>query len=574
MFIIKVAIYLLLLFSISAYASDPVVNIDGLNEEQTRNVRGFLSLTQEPCNAPNWRIRKLLEKSDKDIGKALRALGYYRPIIEKKLSFADDCWQADYAITTGEPVRVTTLSVHIEGEAKEERVFQKLLANLPIKTGDILNHAQYEKIKKDLNSLALEHGFLKHKLTKKSLRVNPSSHSASIELFMDSGPRHYFGDIIIEQDILDPDFVKRFIQAKTNAPYSSKKLAKTYNSLAESIYFRSVEVRPEIDETESLHVPVNIILLPENRHDYSLGIGYDTDIGPLASAGYRNRRINREGHHFSFDLNVSPLLSSAEASYTIPFTEPRTDNISIGLGYKYEQPDTFESESAKLSLQYQHVYDTGWKQTLFLDLSREDFTISDVSRTTNLLVPGGRWRFTQSDNPLRPTSGYHLNLSLSGSVEPVISDVSFVQATLSGKLIAPLPWSARLISRANFGATLTNDFDRLPASFRFYAGGTETIRGYEYKKVGPTDDKGNVIGGKLLSVASIEYEQFISDTWGVAAFLDGGNAYNPDDITIKYGTGLGVRWVSPIGPVRLDFAVPLSESDSSFQIHFAAGAQL
>jgi translocation and assembly module TamA len=573
MFNPKAALFLLLVPAL-AQSSEPVLNINGLNEEQTSNVSGFLSLSQEPCDAPKWRIRKLFEKSDKEIGKALRALGYYTPTIRKELSIASECWQANFSINAGEPVRVTNLTVLIEGEAKDEPIFQKLLAHLPIKEGDILNHARYEKIKSDLNSLALEHGYLKHKLTTKTLQVDPTTYSATIVLIMDSGARHHFGEITIDQDILDPDFLKRFVQIKPNEPYSSKKLAKTYNALAESIYFRSVEVSPEMDEIEDLHVPVNITLEPEKKHDYTLGIGYDTDIGPLASAGYRNRRINRNGHNFSFDLDVSPVLSSAEARYLIPFTEPRTDNVSIGFGYKYEQPDTFKAESAKLSLQYQHVYEVGWKQILFLDLSREDFTISDVSRTTNLLVPGGRWQFTRSDNPLRPTAGYHLNLSLSGAAHPIVSDVSFVQATLAGKFIAPLPWSARFISRANLGATLTSDFDRLPASYRFYAGGTETLRGYEYKKVGPTDAKGNVIGGKLLSVGSIEYEQFISDTWGVAAFLDAGNAFNPDAITIKYGTGLGVRWVSPIGPIRLDFAVPLSDSDSSFQIHFAAGAQL
>jgi translocation and assembly module TamA len=101
-----------------------------------------------------------------------------------------------------------------------------------------------------------------------------------------------------------------------------------------------------------------------------------------------------------------------------------------------------------------------------------------------------------------------------------------------------------------------------------------SIRGYAYKELGPKDNQGNVIGGKFLSVVSAEYEQAVLDDWGVAAFIDAGNAYNPENISIKAGAGLGVRWYSPIGPIRLDFAVPLNESDSSFQIHFAAGARL
>jgi len=75
-------------------------------------------------------------------------------------------------------------------------------------------------------------------------------------------------------------------------------------------------------------------------------------------------------------------------------------------------------------------------------------------------------------------------------------------------------------------------------------------------------------------VVSAEYEQAILDNWGVAAFLDAGNAYNLDSINIKSGAGLGVRWYSPFGPVRVDFALPLNDADSSFQIHFAAGARI
>ncbi|MDO9139264.1 MAG: BamA/TamA family outer membrane protein, partial [Methylobacter sp.] len=92
--------------------------------------------------------------------------------------------------------------------------------------------------------------------------------------------------------------------------------------------------------------------------------------------------------------------------------------------------------------------------------------------------------------------------------------------------------------------------------------------------LGANDKLGNVVGGKFLSVVSAEYEQPVLDNWSVAAFIDSGNAYNLDNISVKTGVGLGLRWYSPIGPIRLDFALPLNDADSSFQIHFAAGARL
>ncbi len=573
-FFLKTVTFVFLFVAPAGQANEPVINIQGLKGEQQNNVRAFLSLTQENCQSPAWRIKKLFAEAESEIDKALRALGYYRPGIVKQLGFADDCWQANFDITAGLPVRISSLSVQIRGEAKQDPAFQKLLANLPLKQGDILNHGLYEKIKQDLHSLSLEYGYLNSQLIKKSLRVDPEKKQAEIELLLDSGPRYHFGKISIDQSILNPDFVYRYIDIKPDGNYSSQKLAKTYNALSNNIYFSNVEIKPQMDAVKNHQVPVLVHLTPKKKHAYSLGVGYDTDIGPLASVGYQNRRINRKGHNLSVNLDVSPVLSSAEARYIIPFTQSRNDYVSIGLGYKLEQPKTFRSELAKLSLKYHHLNTNGWKQILFLDLNSETFTVSDVSQNTTLLVPGARWQYTESNNALRPTRGYHLNFSLTTSPETLISDVTFVQATATGKLINSLPWPARFISRINLGATLTNNFDRLPSSYRFYAGGTETIRGYNYKKLGPVDNKDNVIGGKMLTVVSVEYEQLVNESWGVAMFLDAGNAYNTNNISIKTGTGLGLRWLSPIGPLRLDFAIPLSNTSPSFRIHFSSGAQL
>lgn len=575
---IKMTLLIFLFTTVLAHAQEPDIVINGLSEEELEsNVRAFLSLAQEKCESPDWRIKKIFTQSESEIDKALRALGYYQSKTVKQLSFTEACWQATFTISSGEPVRINQINVQVVGSGKNDLIFKQLLTSLPIKQGDIVNHGLYEKIKQNLHSVALEYGYLKKQMLKKSLQINPETKQASIEIIMDSGPQYQFGQITIDQDILNPDFVKRYIYLFPDQDYSSKELAKTYNALAESIYFNSVEIEPLVDDATNNKIPVHIHLKPTKKHDYSFGLGFDTDIGPLASAGYENRRLNKEGHHLSLGLDVSPILSSAQARYMIPFSEPQNDHVSIGLGYKLEQPDTFESESAKLSIQYQHLYKNAWKQILFLDLSRETFSINNENQqTTTLLLPGVRLQYRESDNALRPNNGYHLNLSIASSPESFISNVSFLQASATAKFITSLPWSARFITRANLGATTVSDFSRLPASYRYYAGGIETIRGYEYKKLGPTDDQGNVIGGRMLTAVSAEYEQFINESWGVAAFIDAGNAYNIDNIDMKLGTGLGVRWVSPIGPIRLDFAIPINDpdSDSSFQVHFAAGAQL
>jgi translocation and assembly module TamA len=555
-------------------AEEPQVRITGISDALLTNVKGYLTLNQEPCDAPEWRIRNLFTRSDRQIKKALRALGYYQPLIEKQLKFTESCWETDFTINPGLPVHIHQIEIQVQGEAETDPAFKTWVQKIPIHPGDILNHADYEKIKNEFNALALELGYLKHQMLEKTLRVNTETRLAEIKLIFDSGPQHYFGDLHIEQTVLEPIFVERYLQIEPGEPYINKALAATYNALSESSYFSRVDLQPDMEATVNHQVPLTIKLTPKEKHDYRIGVGFDTDLGPLATAGYKNRRVNRYGHQITTDLDLSPVLSTFEARYILPFIQPVTDQVSIGIGYKLEQPDSFESEMAKFSLQYQHLLPESWKQTLFWDWSREKFTVSKETQVTHLSVLGGRWQKTVSNRAKRPTRGYLIDLALSGALQPILSDTSFLQLTLNSKQITPLPWDARLITRANLGATLSREFSRLPSSYRFYTGGTQTIRGYSYKSLGPRDHDGEIIGGQFLTVASIEYEHFINDQWGIATFVDAGNAFNSDFITVKYGIGLGIRWQSPIGQLRLDVAFPSDTAYSFIQFHFAAGAQL
>ncbi|MDD5578690.1 MAG: autotransporter assembly complex protein TamA [Methylobacter sp.] len=560
------------------YLAAPIVNADisvsGIQGEAENNVRLTLSLGKEKCASPEWKIRGLFAKADQEIDEALRALGYYHAVIKKSLAFNDACWNASFDINPGPRVIVSDIRFSIKGDAQNDSAFQKLRDTFQLKPGSPLNHGQYEKMKSRVESLALERGYLNGAFTEKKLLIDKERNTAEIEWVFDSKKRLYFGDIAVEQDILNPDFVRKYITIKNGEFYTSEELGKTYNALSQSGYFDTVDILPDTENTEREHVPVTIKLHPKKQHHYTFGLGFDTDIGPLGSASYINRRLNRRGHFLTSSIDISPVLSTADVQYNVPLDNPVSNSFTLGGGLKYENTDSFKSKSAKLSGLLKHAFASGWKQTLFLDLSYEDFVTGAQSGKTLLLVPGANWLRSVSNNLLRPTKGYRLKFEVSGSYKNPLSDVSFVEGALSAVWIHPMPWNGKFIARTDQGAMLIDRFDKLPTSYRFYAGGINSVRGYNYKELGPKDNLGNVEGGRFLSVVSVEYEQAVLNDWGIAAFIDTGNAYNLDSISFKTGVGLGIRWYSPIGPVRVDFAVPLNDSDSSFRIHFAAGARI
>jgi translocation and assembly module TamA len=180
------------------------------------------------------------------------------------------------------------------------------------------------------------------------------------------------------------------------------------------------------------------------------------------------------------------------------------------------------------------------------------------------------------ENPPRPLEGHRSNVQTRGAVEGIVSDTSFLQLYGNTKWVSGLWSGGRLLTRAEAGATLIDSLDSLPASVRYFAGGDTSVRGYAYNSLGPTDSLGGVVGGENLLVGSIEIDQKIAADWSMAVFVDSGNAYDAiADFDPATGVGIGIRWFSPLGPIRFDVAVPLeSDAPDAYRIHITLGPDL
>jgi translocation and assembly module TamA len=165
---------------------------------------------------------------------------------------------------------------------------------------------------------------------------------------------------------------------------------------------------------------------------------------------------------------------------------------------------------------------------------------------------------------------------LRGAIDGAVSDTSFAQIYGNTKWVFTLWRKGRLLTRAEAGFTLIDELDTLPASVRFFAGGDTSVRGYAYKSLGPTNPFGDVVGGENLLVGSIELDQKIAEDWAMAAFIDSGNAYDElKDFNTATGVGAGIRWISPLGPIRFDVAIPLEkDAPDDYRIHITLGPDL
>ena len=189
-------------------------------------------------------------------------------------------------------------------------------------------------------------------------------------------------------------------------------------------------------------------------------------------------------------------------------------------------------------------------------------------------MPNIDWLRSVFNNRIYPTKGSRLTAEAWLSHELWYSDVTFLQIRLNGKWIFPLAKNGRFLLRLNTGGTAIGVVDELPASKRFYAGGDQSIRGYDYEELGPLDDHGKNIGGKNLVVGSVEYEHRFLVNWGFAVFYDAGNSFNTFNETIYRGYGAGIRWRSAVGPVRLDLGWPANKTAKYPRFHLVIGLDL
>jgi translocation and assembly module TamA len=189
-------------------------------------------------------------------------------------------------------------------------------------------------------------------------------------------------------------------------------------------------------------------------------------------------------------------------------------------------------------------------------------------------MPGVDWTRVRADHPIRPRTGSRLSLEARAAGDALGSDTSFVQAIAQGKWIWSLRGGARLLVRGHVGATLKRSFDELPPSVRFFAGGDNSVRGYDFEALGPVDASGEVVGGSALATGSFEFEQPLRERWSLAMFVDAGNAFEGSNLDAKTSVGLGGRWQSPLGPIRVDLAHPLDDEADDWRLHVSLGPDL
>lgn len=552
------------------------IEIKGVDKNLVETLLNGLSINRQKQSPrlDSRSVNRLHNQAIDELKHMLTVYGYYSPEITAELTETDENnWQAQYQIELGQPVIIRKINLAVEGDAKTDPVFTKLLSSLPLNVGDQFDHERYENAKKSLLRVAAERGYFDGAFSCSRVSVDVEASAADICLVYDAGQRYRFGEITFPDTVVNDRLLDAMSPIKAGEPFDSGKLLTLRNNLQNSGYFASVSTQAMTSARANNEVPVDVSLNENLKHRYSAGVGYGTDTGARMSLGWQNRYVNDRGHRLSVESRLSQIANRIGADYQMPFWSENINTVGFNSEYKQEDTDTSESRSVAVGSYYNRMR-WGWEETGSIKFLNESFDVSDDSASTTLLIPGIAYARTWADDTIYTRQGGRLSMELSGAAEGILSDISFSQIVLRGKYIQGIGDSSRIITRATVGATEVSDFSKLPSSLRFFAGGDNSIRGFDYQSLGPENDLDEVIGGRYLAVGSVEYEHMFVKNWGAAIFTDFGNAFNSWSDPIEYSVGVGIRWRSPVGLIRVDVASGISDEDKPFGLHIMIGPDL
>ncbi|RLZ09354.1 outer membrane protein assembly factor [Acinetobacter sp. 2JN-4] len=345
-------------------------------------------------------------------------------------------------------------------------------------------------------------------------------------------------------------------------------------------------------------IPVVVTLNADRLNSIETGIGYGTDTGARIRTQYRRAIVNKHGHAFDANVEVSEIRQSIDGRYSIPYKHPLNDYFNLVGGYEREDRDDIGPnigllvESAVLGGErvikkplgnWQHTF--GLRYRLDRLTERGDVDVSELpdafkaagtnSEQKSLLL-GYEISKTNTNTRLNPTKGFKQTYKLELGSESLLSDANMAILGAGWRFIYSLGENDnhQFVGRGDASYIFTDDFDKVPYNLRFFTGGDQSLRGFDYKSLSPEID-GYKIGGQALGVGSLEYNYQFKDGWRAAIFSDFGNAFDKDfSNPTEYSVGVGIRWRSPIGPIRLDVASGISNENRPIRLHFFIGSQL
>jgi translocation and assembly module TamA len=504
----------------------------------------------------------LLRKLRNDMTSIIATEGYFSPQIRFEKKTDSDDTMGVY-LDVGE--RTFIKEVHInfsgalidaanEGQAEAIQRRDHIVQSWLLPEGKPFRDEVWSKAKTLLMAQLHEHLYAAASLVDSRAVIDPDTHSAVLELDVHTGPAFYFGDIISSGLQRYPLWlIDRFNPPKKGEAFSNLRLQEFQRAMQNSSYFSSVFIGADPDVTKADALPIEIIIVEKQLRDVGLGVGYSSNTGFRGEVSYRDRNALNQIWDLRSALRLEQKRQLAYADVYLPPTEQHhTDSF----GVLFDRLDVENVVLVRRALGVKRSQTRGTIEHRYgMNFTQETATLLGAfAIKSQALVGNIGWTWRNVDDVFSPRDGNRLQLDLAFADKSILSDQRFLRYQVKYQHWMPIQKENSLIFRAEVGQVIAPSSEGIPQDYLFRTGGSTTVRGYAYQSIGITE-KNSVVGGRVTAVASAEYVRWVAPSWGVAAFVDMGDASSTwKDFKTKQGYGLGGRIKTPAGPIAVDLA--------------------
>jgi len=513
---------------------------------------------------------------------ALRSEGFY----DSEVSYRIDAESRPVLVTldvrTGPAYRISRYEIVYEDQVPE--VDRPGVAGaVGVVPGTRARASEIVAAQRKLVGLLQERGYLFAEVKERRAVLEPSQETMSVTVTISPGPRVSFGELkIVGLTAVDEAYVRGIVPWRTGETYDVRRVEDFRRTLTATGLFDAVGITPARTAAEDGTVPLTLTLAERRHRSVGGGAGYSTSEGFSGYVFWEHRNLLGRDEDLRIELRGAEIEQRASALFGKPRFLRGDQTLLADVVFKREDTDAFEELSLRSGVAVERKLSDIWRVKLGVSAELSEITEKGDTRDFALLgLPSSAARDTR-DNLLNPSKGTRLELSLTPYVGNPGAELAFLVASATGSAYVALDPGQRAIlaGRARLGSILGEGRAEIPANKRFYAGGGGSVRGYEFQKVGPLDAGGDPTGGRSLVEVGVEARLRATESIGVVPFVDGGTVLANPDFTggdtaeLLWAAGLGLRYYTRVGPLRLDVAVPLNRRqgvDDALQFYISIG---
>lgn len=511
----------------------------------------------------------------------LRSEGFYRSELTAEIDDASDPLRVRLIVDPGLAFEFAAFAIRYSNGENSDDVPRPKLKDLGIELGEVARAPEVVGGEERALRYLADRGYPLAVVQDRKVVVDHAAETMKVSLDIDPGPEARFGELTITGlSEVKQDYVRVLVPWSRGDLFDQRLVDRFRARLLRTGLFAAVATNPADEITDDAELPLRTRLVEGKHRSVGFGVKYDTSEGPAIKVFWEHRNLLDRNEDLGFAVEVGQITQSAEVQFVRPdFRLPEQDLFFEAVGTRTNST-AYNELSVETTAGVRRPLSERWTGSLGGSLEWARLDDKEGAGTSTLIGAPSWLSYDGANNRINPTKGTRLRLETTPYAGWFDKTIGFVVNEITGLAYLPLEAQRRLVlaGRLHLGSIVGQTRADIPANKRFYAGGGDSIRGYGFQEVGPVDDDNDPLGGRALFETSVELRTRIWGNVGAVAFVDGGNVFEQSypsfESPVRWAAGGGLRYFTPIGPVRLDIAFPLNprgDVDDPFQLYIALG---